>query len=67
MAFSTQGAMTPDVGNISQGEDMVICTSELRGLTSRAYSTRRLLIRRGAGEHLIHRLLQADLLAGVAG
>ena len=38
-----------------------------RGLNSRAYSTGRLSIRREAGEHLFHRLLHADLMAGAGG
>lgn len=54
-----------DVGNIIQDEDMAICKSVQRGLNSRAYSTGRLSIRREAGEHLFHRLLHADLIAGV--
>jgi len=53
-----------DVGNIIQDEDMAICKSVQRGLNSRAYSTGRLSARREAGEHLFHRLLHADLLAG---
>ncbi len=54
-----------DVGNIIQDEDMAICKSVQRGLNSRAYSTGRLSIRREAGAHLFHRLLHADLVAGV--
>ncbi len=54
-----------DVGQIIQDEDMAICKSVQRGLNSRAYSAGRLSIRREAGEHLFHRLLHADLLAGV--
>lgn len=52
------------VGNIVQDEDMAICHSVQRGLRSRAYDTGRLSVRREAGEHLFHRLLYADLLAG---
>ena len=55
-----------DVGNIIQDEDMAICKSVQRGLHSRAYSAGRLSVRREAGEHLFHRLLHADLSAGVA-
>ncbi len=55
-----------DVGNIIQDEDMAICKSVQRGLHSRAYSTGRLSVRREAGEHLFHRLLHADLSAGMA-
>ncbi|RZA34235.1 MAG: aromatic ring-hydroxylating dioxygenase subunit alpha [Lysobacteraceae bacterium] len=54
-----------DVGNIIQDEDMAICKSVQRGLNSRAYSTGRLSVRREAGEHLFHRLLHADLVAGL--
>lgn len=49
-----------------QDEDVAICESVQRGLQSRAYSTGRLSVRREAGEHLFHRLLHADLSAGVA-
>ena len=54
-----------DVGNIIQDEDMAICKSVQRGLNSRAYSTGRLSVRREAGEHLFHRLLHAELSAGL--
>jgi choline monooxygenase len=36
-----------------------------RGLASRAYQAGRLSVRREAGEHLFHRLLHADLEAGL--
>jgi choline monooxygenase len=45
-----------------QDEDMAICDSVQRGLTSRAYVAGRLSVRREAGEHLFHRLLHADLI-----
>ena len=48
-----------------QSEDVAICESVQRGLNSRAYDTGRLSVRREAGEHLFHRLLHADLLAGL--
>jgi len=48
-----------------QGEDVAICESVQRGLASRAYATGRLSLRREAGEHLFHRLLHADLQAGI--
>ena len=48
-----------------QDEDMAICDSVQRGLSSRAYVAGRLSVRREAGEHLFHRLLHADL-TGVA-
>ena len=48
-----------------QAEDVAICESVQRGLSSRAYDTGRLSVRREAGEHLFHRLLHADLLSGV--
>jgi choline monooxygenase len=44
-----------------QDEDMAICDSVQRGLSSRAYVAGRLSVRREAGEHLFHRLLHADL------
>ena len=49
-----------------QDEDVAICASVQRGLRSRAYDTGRLSVRREAGEHLFHRLLHADLAAGLA-
>lgn len=48
-----------------QDEDKAICESVQRGLRSRAYDTGRLSVRREAGEHLFHRLLHADLQAGL--
>jgi choline monooxygenase len=48
-----------------QAEDVAICESVQRGLNSRAYETGRLSVRREAGEHLFHRLLHADLTAGL--
>jgi choline monooxygenase len=48
-----------------QSEDVAICESVQRGLNSRAYDTGRLSVRREAGEHLFHRLLHADLSAGL--
>ena len=50
-----------------QHEDVGICVSVQRGLRSRAYDTGRLSVRREAGEHLFHRLLYGDLLAGLPG
>jgi choline monooxygenase len=49
-----------------QDEDVAICASVQRGLGSRAYDTGRLSVRREAGEHLFHRLLHADLTAGLS-
>lgn len=46
-----------------QEEDVAICESVQRGLASRAYSAGRLSVRREAGEHLFHRLLDGDLKA----
>jgi choline monooxygenase len=48
-----------------QREDVAICESVQRGLASRTYDTGRLSVRREAGEHLFHRLLHADLQAGI--
>jgi phenylpropionate dioxygenase-like ring-hydroxylating dioxygenase large terminal subunit len=49
-----------------QAEDVAICQSVQRGLNSRAYNTGRLSVRREAGEHLFHRLLHAELIAGLS-
>ena len=49
-----------------QAEDAAICASVQRGLSSRAYNTGRLSVRREAGEHLFHRLLHADLKSGLS-
>src|SRR5258708_12778492 len=54
-----------DVGERIQQEDLDICESVQRGLQSRAYNAGRLSVRREAGEHLFHRLLHADLIAGL--
>jgi len=54
-----------DVGNKVQDEDLAICDSVQKGLTSRAYVAGRLSVRREAGEHLFHRLLARDLKAGL--
>ena len=48
-----------------QAEDIAICESVQRGLTSCAYTIGRLSVRREAGEHLFHRLLYADLESGL--
>lgn len=48
-----------------QDEDTAICESVQRGLRSRAYDAGRLSVRREAGELLFHRLLYADLKAGL--
>ena len=48
-----------------QDEDAAICRSVQRGLQSRSYTAGRLSVRREAGEHLFHRLLHADLKAGL--
>ena len=53
------------VGQRIQDEDTAICRSVQRGLASRAYKAGRLSVRREAGEHLFHRLLHADLKAGL--
>jgi choline monooxygenase len=49
-----------------QTEDAAICESVQRGLSSRAYSIGRLSVQREAGEHLFHKLLHADLKAGLS-
>lgn len=48
-----------------QREDEGVCASVQRGLASRAYTAGRLSVRREAGEQLFHRLLHADLSAGL--
>jgi len=53
------------VGQRIQDEDVAICKSVQRGLSSRAYRAGRLSVRREAGEHLFHRLLYADLKSGL--
>jgi choline monooxygenase len=53
------------VGLRVQDEDLGICEAVQRGLKSRAYGAGRLSVRREAGEHLFHRLLAADLKAGL--
>jgi choline monooxygenase len=50
-----------------QAEDVAICESVQRGLSSRSYNAGRLSVRREAGEHLFHRLLYKDLQAGLPG
>jgi phenylpropionate dioxygenase-like ring-hydroxylating dioxygenase large terminal subunit len=50
-----------------QAEDAAICESVQRGLASRSYLAGRLSVRREAGEHLFHKLLYADLKAGLNG
>lgn len=55
-----------DVSERIQDEDHAICESVQRGLSSRAYGSGRLSVRREAGEHLFHRLLWADLNQDVA-
>ncbi len=54
-----------EVGQRIQDEDVAICKSVQRGLSSRAYNAGRLSVRREAGEHLFHRLLHADLNAAL--
>src|SRR5206468_7189326 len=54
-----------NVGERIQQEDVDICESVQRGLSSRAYTRGRLSVRREAGEHLFHRLLYADLKLGI--
>jgi choline monooxygenase len=50
-----------EVGQRIQDEDVAICKSVQRGLSSRAYDSGRLSVRREAGEHLFHRLLHSDV------
>jgi choline monooxygenase len=55
-----------EVSQQIQDEDVAICAAVQRGLSSRAYASGRLSVRREAGEHLFHRLLYADLKSGLA-
>jgi choline monooxygenase len=54
-----------EVAERIQAEDVAICQAVQRGLASRAYRAGRLSVRREAGEHLFHRLLDADLKASL--
>ena len=56
-----RNAASVAVGQRIQDEDVAICKSVQRGLSSRAYTAGRLSVRREAGEHLFHRLLHDDL------
>jgi choline monooxygenase len=62
---SARNRASIDVSHQIQLEDLSICVSVQRGLSSRAYGAGRLSVRREAGEHLFHRLLSADLEAGL--
>ena len=64
-AASERNLASIEVGQRIQAEDEAICRSVQRGLGSRAYTAGRLSVRREAGEHLFHRLLHADLQAGL--
>jgi choline monooxygenase len=57
-SYNTASVATSDK---VQDEDVAICESVQRGLSSRAYGAGRLSVRREAGEHLFHRLLALDL------
>jgi choline monooxygenase len=54
-------AKSVEVSDRIQDEDVDICESVQRGLSSRAYGAGRLSVRREGGEHLFHQLLAADL------
>jgi phenylpropionate dioxygenase-like ring-hydroxylating dioxygenase large terminal subunit len=54
-----------EVSEQIQDEDVAICVSVQRGLSSRAYTRGRLSVRREAGAHLFHRLLFGDLELGL--
>ncbi|MGH9971978.1 MAG: aromatic ring-hydroxylating oxygenase subunit alpha [Pyrinomonadaceae bacterium] len=54
-----------EIGDRIQHEDVSICKSVQRGLSSHAYQAGRLSVRREAGEHLFHRLLYEDLRASL--
>jgi choline monooxygenase len=65
-AAAARNRASIEVGNRIQEEDLAICKSVQKGLTSRAYVAGRLSVRREAGEHLFHRLLARDLREGLA-
>jgi choline monooxygenase len=64
-AHSEYNQQSVAVGARVQEEDLGICEAVQQGLKSRAYKAGRLSVRREAGEHLFHRLLAADLKAGL--
>jgi choline monooxygenase len=64
LAAAEANAQSIAVSERIQDEDVAICESVQRGLSSRAYRAGRLSVRREAGENLFHRLLAADLRAG---
>ena len=64
-AAREQNLASVEIGDRIQREDVDICESVQRGLNSRAYTAGRLSVRREGGEHLFHRLLHADLAAGL--
>src|SRR5256714_331623 len=64
-AHSEYNQQSVAVGARVQEEDLGICEAVQQGLKSRAYRAGRLSVRREAGEHLFHRLLTADLKAGL--
>lgn len=59
---SDHNARSVAVGERVQQEDIDVCESVQRGLSSRAYDVGRLSVRREAGERQFHQLLYADLL-----
>jgi choline monooxygenase len=61
----SQNAESVAVSDRIQMEDLDICEAVQRGLSSRAYQSGRLSVRREAGEHLFHRLLARDLKSGL--
>jgi choline monooxygenase len=64
-AHSEYNQQSVAVGARVQEEDLGICEAVQQGLKSRTYRAGRLSVRREAGEHLFHRLLAADLKAGL--
>jgi len=64
-AARARNAASIAIGDRIQQEDLGICESVQRGLSSRAYDAGRLSVRREAGEHLFHRLLHDDLKTGI--
>jgi choline monooxygenase len=65
-AAAARNRASIEISERIQQEDEEICASVQRGLASGAYAAGRLSVRREAGQHLFHRLLHADLQAGLA-
>lgn len=65
MADGERRQASINVADRIQQEDIDVCESVQRGLSSRGYDAGRLAVPREAGEHLFHRLLHADIVRGL--